>query len=677
MIRAVNSLSSAAGAYRQRLQQNTPFLLFCILLTAAPLLAALSFSLLYPVAFLHGLSGDYPCREFFLLFPSFDPLFARPRRIAEALFAYALLGAGTGWLLTGARRPLVERFLSAIGRHWNLFSFFFLFSLLFATLGHVYMAFETPSYSIFGVLPHSDANAHSLGYSKYFYDLTMGDFALRRPLGAFMGAGIHWLAAHEAPVALMLRCLLVCCGMWASCAAMNRFFGVWSAAACLAIEYYHIGKFLGVSLTEPLGFFWGCCAVVLWLEALHRKRLFWDLAAFAVTLIGLLTRMGSMFLVPALFLYILWRWRHLHPGRGWWKKPLLGLCLCTAAVLALDASFSRSGGDNANRIGSNFSAVFASLTLGQENGKCYRVYAKELSTLKNNKERSHFLYEQGIKNILHTPATFIKSLMEGELAFIKNIHFFLFYNWWVVCLLCVLLLMRRRSLFPREAAFFWSAVWTAIFLSIPFIYFAESRRVNIFVYPFVASFFSLALARPRNEAEAPPAPAAPAALLSLGLSAALLLLMASVAFFPRLHISQEMADVRSHLATLPPPPPGTVLAAPRGPGFLVVPEGHAADTSVLSLPWNTFKERYQALSPQTDARFFDALFSRLPFAVLNLPVLAPSGWDYADSYFIAPPNVLTQKTAALWEFAISRQVPDRRLGIRWNMVTTATPVLSR
>lgn len=659
----------------QRLVQNTPFLLCCLVLVAVPILAALAFSLLYLLSFLSGLTGDYPCREFFLWFPSLDTLFTRPRSIAEALFAYTLAGALVSWLLQGSTRHSVQKILSLLGNSWNVFSSLFIFSLLCATLGQVYISFATPSYSILGVLPHSDANAHSLSYSKYFFDFAMGDFALRRPLGAFMGASLHWLGGLDPEGALLVRCLLVGFAMWASCAVMNRCFGVWSALACLAIEYYHIGKFLGISMTESLGFFWGCCAVVLWLQSLRGKSLFWDLAAFTVTLLGLWTRMGSMFLVPALFIYILWRWRKLQAGRGWWRAPLLGLCLCAACVLVLDASFARRGYGDTNETGSNFSAVFAALSLGTDYSGPFRIYARELAALKGDKQSSHFLYAQGLKNLLHDPGVFATSLLRGETAFINNMHFFLFYNWWVVALLCLLLLLRRKALFPPFPAAFWCAVWIAIFLSIPFIYFVESRRVNIFVYPLIACFFSLGLARPGFTGLAgSPRPAAPAAWATIALSGGLLALMAGVAWCPGLFTTKEIADIRTCLAGAPTPAPDTVLASPRGRGFLVVPDGETADASVLTLPWSTFRERYQPLVQKGDETIFPQLFSRLPFAVLNLPVLAPAGGDFADAYFITPPKVLTEKDVSLWDLAVSRHVLDKKRHIRWNIVSSASPV---
>lgn len=674
-MRFFDRLPDGALTPLRRLAQKTPFLIFCLLLAAVPILAALAFSLLYLLSFLAGLAGHYPCREFFLWFPCFDTLFTRPRGIAEALFASALAGACVSWLLEGKARPSLQKPLALLGRSWNVFSLLLILSLLCATLGQVYISFSTPSYSLLGVLPHSDANVHSLSYSNYFHDFAMGDFALRRPLGAFMGAGIHWLGGCDPEGALLVRCLLAGFAMWTSCAVMNRLFGVWSALGCLAIEYYHIGKFLGVGMTESLGFFWGCCAVALWLQSLRGKSLFWDLAAFTVTLLGLLTRMGSMFLAPALFVYILWRWRRLHAGRGWLRAPLFGLCLCVAGVVALDASFARRGYGDTNQTGSNFSVVIAALSLGTDFSGPLKVYAKELAALKGDRQSSRFLYEQSVKNILHDPGVFIHSLLRGEVAFISNLHFFLFYNWWVVCLLCLLLLLRRKALFPRFPAAFWCAVWIAIFLSIPFIYFVESRRVNIFVYPLIACFFSLGLARPRYAVEVGSGrPAAPAAWATVALSGAMLALMAGVAWFPRLFTTREMAEIRTYVAAAPAPAPNTVLASPRGRGFLVVPDGEKADPSVLTLPWSTFRERYRPLVDKADETIFPALFSRLPFAVLNLPVLAPGAWDPADAYFIAPPEVLTQKKVPLWDLVISRQIRDKRRHIRWNIVTAATPV---
>lgn len=664
----------ARSRFLSPLAESKPALLCCLLLLGLPLAAACAFSLVYAASFVYGLGGNFPCREFFLWFPCFDALFAQPRRIAEALFACALAGACLSWLFRGSRRASPQKLLALMERSWSPLSMLFIFGLVCATLGEVYVSFHTPSYSLLGVLPHSDANAHALDYVRYFHDLAMGDFALRRPLGAFMGAGIQRLAGFDPESALLARCLLVAFAMWASCAMMNRRFGLWSALACLAIEYYHIWKFVGISTTESLGFFWGCCAVTLWLRALYGKSLFWDLTAFTVTLLGLLTRMGSMFLLPALFLFVLWSRRRLHAGRGWWRAPVLGLCLCVAGALALDASFSRRGYGDTNQTGSNFSTVLAALSLGTDYGAPFRAYAKELSGLSGDKQRSRFFLQQALSNILHQPGVFLGSLLQGETAFIKNIHFLLFYNWWAVSLLCLLLLLRRRTLFPRAPAFFWGAVWLAVFLSIPFIYFVESRRVNIFVYPFIACFFAQALARPGPGAEdATRAAAAPAAWATLALSAGLLALMAGVAWFPRVFAAGEMTEIRAYLATAPAPAPGAVLASSRGRGFLVVPDGASPDPSVLQLPWSAFRARYRPALPKADEAFLDGLRSRLPFALLNLPVLAPAGWDHADAYFIAPPEVLTQKKVPLWDLVISRQIRDRKLDIRWNVVTAATP----
>ena len=240
--------------------------------------------------------------------------------------------------------------------------------------------------------------------------------------------------------------------------------------------------------------------------------------------------------------------------------------------------------------------------------------------------------------------------------------------------LCLLLLLRRETLFPRAPAHFWGAVWLAVFLSTPFIYFAESRRVNIFVYPLIACFFSLGLARPGSAGGAGSTAPALAEWGTIALTAAMLLMMASVAFFPRLHLTAEAAAVRAYVATLPAPAPGTVLASAQGRGILVVADGETADDTALVLPWSAFRDGYLKLGQRHARPFLDSLESRLPFAALNLPVLAPADWPYEAAYFIAPPEVLTQKKVPLWDLGISRQIWDKRLHIRWNIVTSATPV---
>lgn len=670
---------------------SCPFALGCLCVLVLPLVIGLLFSVAYIASFLYGVftAQPLPSREIFLFLPALSAIFSQPPTLAKAILGYAFAGMVLSRVVQREAQPEFGRhFLAALGRHWNIVSLLSIFSLLFATLGMVHFSYDTttnfhnsiteffPSadyYSLAGLLPFSDADGHYLNYTKYFYDGIMGDWVLRRPVAAFMGASIHWLAGNVPAFALLLRCLLVSCAIWATCAVMNKSFGVWSAIGCLALEYSYIYTHLPLFSTETLGFFWGGSAAALWLHALRDKRLFWDLAAFSVTLAGLLTRMGAMFLVPAFFFYVLWRWRELRPIRGWWKKPLLGLFLCVAIIAALNAAFSSRGAGDTQQTGSNFSYSFAGLTLGTNWGGAKIQYLEQLNHLIGEKQKSRFLYKQGVKNILRSPEVFFKRLAAGEWGFIKNFNFFLLDNWYLVWLLGGLLLLRHKTLFSRLSGAFWISVWGGILLSIPFIYFDESWRVNIFVYPFIACFFSLALGQRVNEIGASGRHIGAAApWVAVTLSWGLLLLMTSVAVFPHLHTATEIQKIQKYVASLPKRPPNMCLVEANGMGFLVVPDGETLDTTVPSMTWSTFRDRYQKFVHSAESPLFTSGFPAPPFAVLNqIPVIGSDNWGF----FIAPPKVLTQKNVLLWDLEIGREAMDTAKGFPWKIVSKAVPVL--
>lgn len=665
-----------------RIIDSRAFTLPCLCVLGLPLALALLFSLTYIAAFLYGLLSDHPLpsREIFLFFPCLSDAFTEPSALAKAVLAYAFAGFTVICVQQKGEEAIFGRdFSGALGRSWNIVSALVIFSLLFATLGAAHFSYYSGnSGALAGIIPYEDANGHYSHYTKYFYDGAMGDWVLRRPAAAFLGASMHWLSGNNADAALLVRCLLVCCAMWASCAVINKSFGVWSAIGCMALEYSYIWWYLHTFFSEPLGFYWGCTAAALWLQALRQKWLFWDLAAFSVTLVGLLTRMGSMFLIPALFIFILWRWRELYPGHGWWKKPLLGLCLCTAAIVLLNATFASRGEGERQQSGSNFSYSFAGLTLGTNWYEGRKYYALQLSNFETEKQKSIFLYKQGLKNILHSPGVFFHRLVEGEKGFLKHFNFFLFNNWYLLCLFGGLLIFRGKTLFPKSALAFWLSVWGGVLLSIPFIYFDSSWRVNIFVYPLIACFLSLTLSLgpsgiPSTLPERWKDDAAPR--FAVILSGFLLLLMMSVALFPRVHTSADIQRIQEYAASFPDLPPNISLVDAKGMGFLVVPDGDTPDKIIPSMTWSTFRDRYQKFFPFADEALFPHGLPEPPFVVLNqIPVNGPpNGWGF----FIAPPEVLKQKNVLLWEFEKAREIRKEahRRRIIWKIVDNAKPVL--
>lgn len=657
-----------------------PITPLCLAILGLPLLIAAIASLIYIGFFIIGLVRGhlFPSAEIFLFCPWLGAIFHSPERLAKAVFIYALVGFCLSWImLRGRDAVLCRKSFAWLNNYWALFSFLIIFSLLYATLGYIYFSHgANVAYSeLAGIIPFNDANGHYSSYIQYFYDGIMGDWVLRRPLAAFFGASIHWLAGNDPTAAIMMRCLLLGFSIWMVIYNINYLYGVWSAVCCVALTYSYIFKYLCTFLTEPLGFFWGGVAAALWLQALHEKGLFWDLAAFAVTVVGLLTRMGAMFLIPVLSIYILWKWRCSHSGHGWWKKPSLSLCICIIAIVLLNTGLAGRG-TGTTQTASNFSYTFVGLTLGTTWDGSIKVYAKEISELKNEKEVSYFLYKQGIKNILNNPFIFFKRLLKGEIEFLRNINFFIFGSWHLIYIICFLLFINYKYIFSKLSSLFWIIFWSSILLSIPFIYFDDSWRVNIFVYPLIACFFSLSMAQQCSNSHSEclfgclsmSFSAKSACVLSCGL----LLLMTSVAFFPDLHTPSEVQKIRKYVASLSERTGHLVLGRSGGVGFLVVSDTETADLAVPSVTWKKFMQNYQKFEHNHNNSFFDNWFPELPFAAICRP---PIGEKYG--YFIAPPEVLTEKNVLLWNLETdnSAQLIDKQLGIPWRIVTKATPLL--
>ena len=665
---------------------STPFTLACLGVLLLPLGIWLLFSVIYIGAFLYGLlSGHtFPSREIFLFFPSLASVFAQPESLlqppflAKVLFFYACAGFLLSSLLQrGNQQEIWYRLFARSREQWSAISILLVCSLLFATMGEESFSYASDSgYFLFaGHVPFSDANDFYRDYAEYFYTGMMNDHGLRRPVAAFMGATIYWLAGNNPAIALQLQCLLLCFALWVSCATVNKFFGVWSSIACLALEYGYccLGKYSFNFMTEPLGFFWGAIAAALWLQAMHEKRLFWDLAAFSATLIGLLTRMGTMFLVPALFLYILWRWRTPFPARGWWKKPLCGLSICIIAIAMLNMVFASRGNGDSQQTGSNFAYSFAGLTLGGNWYTAYKLYEKQLQALPDEKQQSRFLYSQGVENLLHSPDVFFIRVGQGEWGFLRYFNFYLFHKWALVCLVGALLIIRRKIIFTKITTVFWVAIWGGIALSIPFIYFDGYSRIIFFIYPLVACFFSLALAQ-RNDVPlgADPHIAGAIPRVAVGLSCALLLLMVSVALFPRLHMSEDIQRMKKYAASLPKKDDSRFLVDARNMALLVVPDGVKPDPIVPSMTWSTFKAKYKKFAPAVYEDLFTGAFPKPPFVALTqVPLSGPKG---RFNCFIAPPEVMSQKAVLLWDLETAAEIKAPKGGL-WKIVAKATPVL--
>jgi hypothetical protein len=127
------------------------------------------------------------------------------------------------------------------------------------------------------------------------------DITLRRPLGgAFRSACCSWRILNARGM-LLLQAFLVSrrdvlrhgleCGGGA---------GPWAGLAFFALTYTLVRAYVPTNLTEPLALFWALLAVPFFIEALAPARSATEWWQFALPMASLMTRLGSMFTIPAL-----------------------------------------------------------------------------------------------------------------------------------------------------------------------------------------------------------------------------------------------------------------------------------------------------------------------------------------------------------------------------------------
>lgn len=87
----------------------------------------------------------------------------------------------------------------------------------------------------------------------------------------------------------------------------------------------------------------------------------------------------------------------------------------------------------------------------------------------------------------------------------------------------------------------------------------------------------------------------------------------------------------------------------------------------------TFHESYRKFAPGVDKAWFRDVFPKPPFvAYTQVPV---SGRSSGYNFFIALPELLSNKNVLLWDFETDGEISDSSTSVRWKVARSATPVL--
>jgi len=437
-----------------------------------------------------------------------------------------------------------------------------------------------------------------------------------------------------------------------------------------------VRPYLITHLTEPLGLFWTLLSVPFVVRLLRRGGLVDGAVTFLAVTVSLLTRMGSMFTIPAFAIWLVWA-----EARDA-KRLKLTLVSITAVLLGcslVSATLLRLYGSGSGFVGSNFSFVICGATHGGDWTTCRSLYREELRTVGPTfgAAQAHYLYAKAWEEFRRHPSTLIRRLIEGEELFLKNLvpvvlggyttptipRWFPGTAWTFIVAFGLVITLRRRSE-PRELSF-WLFMWLGLFASAPLVIFGDGWRALSSVLPVVAVFFACGFGR---HADVPAAIAPAGSELSKLTLATMIVTMSVWIVIPGLAHSFDPLGARAFKTVAPRPGERIVLGSRHMAGFVVVPDDRPVPIDVPAMHRSEFTTAFQYSHHESYQRLtLPSLSTAFAF------IVAPNANGTHGTLFVAPAEVLIRRDVPVWHFTLEEEIQEEE-DVSFARVSASTPM---
>jgi hypothetical protein len=532
--------------------------------------------------------------------------------------------------------------------------------------------------NIGALIPFSDAHSHLVSSFDQARDGTWDAFALRRPLAAAFRSVLLFSSDHSFPPMLLIQvCALAIVAAIASYSIVI-WRGVWAGAFFFGLTYIYVRAFAPTSLTEPLGLFWALLSVPFFVDAIRTRSVKSALVGFATTSVALLTRMGSMFTIPALMLWLIWQFGTGVASRLRIGCLAIGILLC---LLALDSLLENTYGTGSSETGSNFAYTLCGLSIGTTWQGCPEKLAKQGEPLTGEEATvAKRLYVFAWQNFRANPEVLLVRLAGGASDFVKSFPHVIWQGYgfevplpaWSFPRMLTALSFLGLAWLARRAAdtletTFWALLWAGIIASSAIVYYDDGARVMAVSHPLIALFFACGMHNPELSTAAKPA--ANGRLSRYGFIG-LLAMAALFLSIPWLAHRLYMQDDKGHQLTSG-PNEAFVYGGRRMSGLLVVADEQPLRMDVPTVHFSDF----EAIVAQSQIENYQPLLHpmapQVPFGFVFAPRLEHG--VSAPSIFVVPAHVLEKRDVLRWHFKLD---PDRSNSNYWFFVKSASPAES-
>jgi hypothetical protein len=608
-----------------------------------------------------GVAQGYalPNTAVFRLFPSTRQIAMYEPALHYVITYVAMAGAVLAWGAPSA----FQKHEGTLIRYWNRYGLVAIAALFLFSLGATWSGLprteDLQSNAVGGLVPLSDAQRH---YEMAFNQVITGHwapFAEQRPFAAAHRALLLFLAGYSNVPFLALQALTIACATYAATRAVMLWRGLWSGLMFFGLTLALVRPYLSTYLTEPLGQFWILLSIPFVIRLLRRGTVMDGAVSLLAVTMALLTRMGSMFTIPAFAVWLAWT-----ESRD--RKRLTLVLLTIAAVLLgcslVSVTLLRLYGSGTGFLGSNFSFVICGATHGGDWTTCRSLYQDELRKVGSifDSTQTHFLYAKAWEGFRRDPSVLFHRLLEGEQVFLRNLLPVVLGGYttpttprwfprtaWTVIAACGLMVTFWRRREKRELSF-WLVMWLGLLASAPLVFFASGFATQADVPSVLASV---------GNGTSKCSLAALSATMSVWIA------------IPGL--AHWLDPLHARMLKAESPNPGERVVPGGGThmaGFLVVADDQPVPIDVPAM-------RRSDLTKLLEYSGHEALQKlRLPDASASFAfIVVPNANGTYGTLFVAPSEVFTRRNVPAWRLTVKEEVweeEDAYIG----RVTAATPV---
>jgi len=594
------------------------------------------------------------------------------------ILVYAIAGILLVWmaLLTNRNSQEVcyqeQRLVAMFNRYGLVFvSAAFLFSIA-GTWAGIPRPQDLSASAVGGLIPFNDATGH---FVQTFFQASNGHWdylASRRPFASALRSSGMFLTGYSNALFLGIQTVLIALATFYATRSIMRWRGLWAGLTFLGLTMIQVRPYLPTNLTEPLGILLALVSIPYFVRAISDGTTAAKGASFLLICWALIARMGNMFLIPALGVWIFLSSEKTHRAK---RNAVLLVSACVIFVIAFNTALSKLYGSDQGTVGGNFGSVFCGLAHNGNWTRCGELYAEALNPLAGDEaSQAKLYYRLGLEKLVAEPSLFVSRVGSGAWQFLLNFQsvllksytggipdFFPASLWLVVSFFGMWLLLKKGI--SNEEGSFWGLFVLSLVASASIVYFDEGPRVLCVSYPLLSLLFAsgFSVAEPRRELM----PTTNAAQTRMYFSGFSLIIVVSLACLSLPWTAYRLDLTQTQMLQKITKKPGEeiYLASRYMSGFLVVPDENDLPKGAPAMSLKNFTEIIINSNIEQYEKLEIPPASAGPFAVVAAPGLVSNG----GKLLIAPPKMLLDRAALGWKVTFSG-------GKTWMHVAGADPI---